>query len=200
MRFSRLPTLMVAATAVTIGLTSGTCQAGFINRTLGYQYQFPNYNTSAPYIQGNNFVVGAGVERQDVQATSAGNGSDFASLDVSDTQVAAIYYASATWSTQPYNGFRLYDVNNTVSAITSVTIDPSTNMVGFNASRVSFDADNINVNWQGLTFNQSTVVRLNVTFADTPVGVVSTPVPPTALAAVVGLLGMVGVRLRRRTA
>ena len=47
--------------------------------------------------------------------------------------------------------------------ITSVTIDPATNMVGFDASRISFTSSQIQVDWQDLPFDTSTIVMLNIT-------------------------------------
>ena len=51
-----------------------------------------------------------------------------------------------------------------------VKIDPATNMVGFDKDRVSFTANQIQVDWQQLSFDSSTVVKLDVGVVDTHVG------------------------------
>jgi hypothetical protein len=44
----------------------------------------------------------------------------------------------------------------------SVTIDPASNMAGFDASRFSFTGNQIQVDWQLLPFSRSTIVKLDV--------------------------------------
>jgi hypothetical protein len=45
-------------------------------------------------------------------------------------------------------------------AFQSVTLDPATNMDGFDASRFSFTASEIQVDWQNLPFDMNTKVKL----------------------------------------
>jgi len=59
-----------------------------------------------------------------------------------------------------YNGIAINMVSG--PPFTSVTIDPATNMVGFDSSRISFTADQIQVDWQNLAFTSSTIVRLDI--------------------------------------
>ena len=65
-------------------------------------------------------------------------------------------------------------------------------MVGFDASRVTFDADNIWVNWQGLAFDENTIVSLDIT------GSAAVPEPGTLSLLVLGLLAT-GLRRRARS-
>lgn len=74
-------------------------------------------------------------------------------------------------------------MTNSIAPFTSVTIDPITNMIGLDASRISFDADNIFVNWQSLGFSTETIVRLNLGGGTVPV-----PEPATVLLLPSGLL------------
>ena len=46
--------------------------------------------------------------------------------------------------------------------IQSVKVDPATNMAKFDKSRISFTANQIQVDWQGLSFTKSTIVKLDV--------------------------------------
>ena len=69
----------------------------------------------------------------------------------------------------------------TIPPISGVSVNGATSLAGFNSSRVSFDADNIYVNWQGLTAVPSQIVSLDVQF---------TEVPEPATLALVGLSGL----------
>jgi hypothetical protein len=96
--------------------------------------------------------------------------------------------AGSTWSKSAlslpptiHNGVA---INLTSSGtITSVKIDPATNMVGFKKNRVSFTANQIQVDWQKLAFDSSTVVKLDVKFENATAGAPAIrPVPTVALA------------------
>ena len=57
-----------------------------------------------------------------------------------------------------HNGIAL---NFTGADILSLSIDPATNMTGFDASRISFTSNQIQVDWQNLSFTPSTIVKLD---------------------------------------
>jgi len=59
-----------------------------------------------------------------------------------------------------YNGTAVRMVSG--PTITNVTIDGATNMVGFNSSRLSFTGNEIQVDWADLSFDEDTIVKLNV--------------------------------------
>jgi hypothetical protein len=100
-------------------------------------------------------------------------------------------YGATFWNPSDFNGFVVFDDTNTAGAITSVTINGATNMVGFDASRISFDADHIYVNWQGLSFDNSTVVSLDLNG--------SGAVPePASWALMLGGFGAIGGVMRSR--
>ena len=102
-------------------------------------------------------------------------------------------YGDEYWSFGDFNGFVVFDDTNTAGAITSVTINAATNMAGFDASRISFDADHIFVNWQGLWFNSGTVVSLDLNGGAVP--------EPASWALMLGGFGAIGgaMRSRKRT-
>ena len=88
------------------------------------------------------------------------------------TSISFDYTGSGTWSSSAlslaptnYNGIAIN--LDSGAPFTSVTIDPATNMAGFNASRISFTANQIQVDWQNLSWSPSTVVTLDVN-ASTP--------------------------------
>jgi len=170
---------------------NGSVQAGimFDGETIGYQYLYPSLSD---VIFSASPVVGAGVELPGLLSA----GGDTASMDISDTNILIDFYESSYTFFAPeiFNGFRIFDIGATLPSIGSVTIAAATNMVGFSAANISFDANNIYVNLQGLDFTPSTIVSLDVA-----PGVAAVPEPSTLIAfCAVGVVAGVR-RLRRRT-
>jgi hypothetical protein len=62
-----------------------------------------------------------------------------------------------------FNGFEIVDLSAD-PLISGVTIDPITNMVGFDASDISFVSNAVLVNLQGLPFGPGTIIKLDLTF------------------------------------
>jgi len=95
-----------------------------------------------------------------------------------------------TFSAATFNGFVASGINDT---ITGVTV--STNLVGWNDSRISFDAHSVSVNLQNLAvapFNTANAPFVNVTLN-------TQSVPDGGLAAAMLGLGVIGlVAVRRR--
>ena len=87
----------------------------------------------------------------------------FATIDISG---ASIRITAAT--DQPFGYFELLrfaDANGTISPFASVTIDPATNYAGFDASRLTFTTDQIDVNLTNLPARQGQQILLNIVFA-----------------------------------
>lgn len=166
--------------AVSVFAASMGANAALLDgQTVNFTYLFPEQNQT--YQDLGNAVVGAGVEFTNF---------NYFNLDVADKSITAQNFSfDATWSWTNFNGFVVRDVNNAVN-FTSVAVNALTNMAGLDSSRISFDAHNIFVNWEGLSFNTNTLVKLDINNAP-----VSVP-EPTGL----GLagLGLVALMLRRR--
>jgi len=100
-------------------------------------------------------------------------------------------YGGTYWNPASFNGFVVFDDTNTAGAITNVTINGATNMAGFDSSRISFDADHIFINWQGLSFDNSTVVSLDLNGG-------SAAPEPASWAMMLGGFGAIGGAMRSR--
>lgn len=179
----RIISRVVIAAAV---LAPMAAQAQLAGKTVQVEYLFPDAST---VFNGNsvNVVVGPGVELAGFPV-----GDPRTNVDLSNSNILVTYNSLGTWTSTSFNGLHFFDVFSGIDAFTAVLINPATNMVGLDASRISFDADNIYVNWQGLSFDEHTVVSLDVN------GMAAVPEPATVGLMATGLLGLGAVARRRR--
>lgn len=177
--------LVVLAAAAAATLSSNANAVLLDGATITYQYYYPNSGSPYAGADNGNKVVGAGIEVSNI-ADSTGT------IDISDTNIFVDFTTSTSWNGAAFNGWVITDVFNTIGAFTSVTINGATNMVGFSAANVSWTADSITVNWQGLSFDPNTVVSLDINGAGGAVP------EPTTWAMMVAGIAMVGGALRTR--
>jgi hypothetical protein len=161
--------------------------ADFIGESFSATYYFPD--TSSPYPFASfappSFTVGAGTETVgDVE------GVTFIAVDFAANTIGVAFstvLTAPTWNAAAFNGIVL-----TASAphgITGATVDGSSTMPGFGNADVTFNATQIFLNWQGLSYVDGTV--LNITFGFAPVGV---PEPGTLALLALVLAGLAFVR------
>jgi len=183
---NRINKLASLASGCVLLAAAGGAQAGLLDgQTVSYTYFFPDSSSTYFSTANGNYVVGAGVEIPD------GFCCNFeGSLDLSDTNILADFHGNSSYTGSAFNGFRISDVFGTIAPFTGVSINAATNMGGLDASRISFDADNIWVNWQGLFFDERTIVSLDINGG-------TVPEPATLALVSLGLVG-IGVRRRRR--
>lgn len=108
-----------------------------------------------------------------------------------DTTLDLTFTSDGTFLPTSFNGVRLDAGAAGANPFTSVTINAATNVVGFDASRVTFDATNIYLNLQALSVDSASVIQVDITGAET--------VPePAAWTLMIGGFGLVGGAMRRR--
>lgn len=128
---------------------------GFAGQNLQYHYVFPSLgvdyagdgavlNTSA------QFTVGNGVE-------FTNEGFVGYTINVTATAIEIAFQTSVSWSPASFNGFRITDYSDSVASIASAQ-SSSGNI------NVTFDANNIYVNWQGHSFSPGNTITISVGF------------------------------------
>ena len=187
----RLCTRLLAVCAIAV-LSIPAQATGLMGTDLSWQY----YAFGGPFTSGSSsgtFTVtgGVGGTFSDGFATYFNIVADDTSITF-DYSVASIInaWASSSLSLAPtiYNGIAIDLVSG--SPFLSVTIDPLTNMTGFDSTRFSFTGSQIQVDWADLSWNTSTRVKLDVN---------TVPEPSTVTLCLIGLLGIgISRRLRSR--
>ena len=125
-----------------------------LGQTLEIGYQFPSIGTT---FDSRTVVVGAGTEWSGVLG--------YVDVNVSDTNILFTFLGSNIFTPSSFGGFRFRDSLGLIPTFTSATLNASSNMTGLTQSRVTFDADQIWVNWQGLSFTPATIVSIDITGA-----------------------------------
>jgi len=174
--------VLIGATLLVFGVVG---QAGAIlleGNDIEFEWLYPN--TSNSLVGPTVYTVGAAVEIPDVF------GSGTTSINLSDTNIAIPWWG--TFSSTTFNGPHFFDALAQIDPFTSVSINPETNVSGFDISRISFDEDNIWINLQGLMGGTS-----DVDYKSVSLNLHSVPEPTTLLLLGIGLIGLAGLRRRK---
>lgn len=162
--------------------------AALLGANVSEQYYFPDLSSPYPDVvyTPQAFTIGAGQE-----STAVIEGVTTFNVDFSDLALNLIWdttLANPTWATSAFNG--LVFTSPAFSNVSGVTVNGSTNLAGFDGSRVSIVGDELRLNWSGLSYDTNTVVALDFSSAAIP--------EPSAWAMMILGLGFVGAAFRRR--
>ena len=172
------PSIALAA-LVGVALLAAPPRAGadFLQgKQLSVQVYFPDLNTPVGTPQ---VFTANGTNEVDFGGSAPGGIIVAASLIVSDTTIEFVYKQASGFTAATFNGYVFKDISPDIPAFTSLAVDPATTLAGFDASRISFTSDRINVNVSGLSANVGTVIKLDLT--------VAAPVPEPASVALLGM-------------
>lgn len=189
--------------------------APLMGSEIGGEYRVLSFVFNGPITT----TVGPGVEfPNDLITTSSSNVGFHIDIDSSSIRLELVETppTSSSFSMEffdaTFNGIRLFDVNNTIDAFSSVTFDlGQTTVPGIiDNSRIAFTNDEILINLAGLTFTTglgldapgTALIVLNLTL-NSPPPPDPTPIPePASLAlwgvASLGVAGYCGWRRRKR--
>jgi hypothetical protein len=168
------------AIAAALAVLASTATAGILDgQTVRVEYLYPDASTIYPGNGNGNYVVGGGVEVQNLLY------SNIFDVDLQSNGLTVIFNNNlGTFTGAAFNGFRVTDINNTIGAFTSFNL--VSNTAGFNPV-LTFDADNLYVNWQGI----------NMTPGQIELSISAVPEPETFAMMLAGL-GLLGAAARRR--
>jgi len=188
----RQPVRVLLMLALALGSTLAAAQ--LTGQTVRAQYYFPDLST--PVSTPVDSIVGAGIEVTGFHADNP-----IMNIDYSANSILITYNVASSFSSVDFSGIVFSDLNVTIPAITGVTLNAATNMVGLDASRISFTADTVSINFRGLSATDATVVQLDLSFAAAPGGTVA-PVPTlsqwTLIVLMLLILAGAGVTVARR--
>ena len=176
---------------VLLAFVAGSVQASLDGRDMNGVFYFPTLNN---VLSTDSWTVGPGVE-----VSGFPSGDPRTDLDVSANNIQMTFTSSSSWTNAEQNG-PVFNVLSVGEDISGVSINPATDLVGFDMSRVSWTPTSITINWQSLAFNTDEVISLDVAFGAV-VGTETTPVPSLnklGLMLLAGLLLVVGVLRTRR--
>ena len=115
---------------------------------------------------------------------------------VTPGQVVFTFISTGTFGEATFNGFQIAETGGAPATITGVSLDSSSNLSGFDASRISFDTKDVFANVQGLSFVQGHNVTLDLSFLPpTPAAV---PEPSATLTFALAALGLGGLMVAAR--
>ena len=124
-------------------------------------------------------------------------------LDQGVPQIDIDFKRSGVVSEADFNGYRFWDRSQTVDDFEDVSIW-SSNFFGFDESRVSFNSDNIYMNFSGLAYEAGNFVSLRIGDRITEISRFNrdlpsstVPEPGTIILVGSGLLGLTGLSRRR---
>lgn len=90
-------------------------------------------------------------------------GLRYASIDLADHSITVHYKSSQMFNKGRFHGYVLTDLDR--KNISSVTVDSTTTVSGFTASRLSVMNDSVSLNLEGLSYTPGEQIQLDIGFS-----------------------------------
>ncbi|MCP3672132.1 MAG: VPLPA-CTERM sorting domain-containing protein [Gammaproteobacteria bacterium] len=112
-------------------------------------------------------------------------------MDIFDNGFYVDYTDATFWGPAAYNGFVLTDVGNAIADFTTFNYTLDTNMGGLTLASLNITENGLGINWQNLSFDANTYVKLTMS---------AVPIPAAVWLFGTALIGLVGFGKRRKAA
>ena len=169
--------ISVLASAALLAFSAVGAHASLVGDTVEGSYYYPDTSTFFEDM-GTSVISASGTQFT----------SDPLVLTVTGDTITANFANAGFWFAADFNGFELANLSKNFGAI---TLNSMSNMVGFTNANFSASGNLLTVNWQGLSFTQSTQVIFNVAAL--------APVPePETYAMLLAGMGVIGAVARRK--
>ena len=162
MAFKKIAALLFVAAA----FAATQAHAGLLGSTVTSQY----------YAYGSLYNGGGSPSTFIADDTAQGQFDNYYTITVSDNQITYDFLSNTTWSPSAtsLNSGGLFITNGNLltfsgaPVITSVTLDPASTGINFTQSGVTFNSDNVAVDWQNVNFAAGSTVILDVNAVPEP--------------------------------
>ena len=147
-----------------------TCNAAFVENELQLQVMYPTIDNliSSPVVS----IVGDSVEFINLDEYSLpGYIVADVEVDVSDTSITWLFNNSGGFGAFPnasLNGHVLTDISDSIPSISGVYIDPTISNFELDLSRIIFTENQIFLNVAGLSIDEGSVLKADVSFVPVP--------------------------------
>lgn len=174
--------------ALVLGMLPVSANAAvLLGSTVTEEYRFPDLSTPYPFAEylPQTFVVGAGQESSIIIETVTTFNVDFG-----DTSLLLDFDTvlnSPSWTSADFNG--IVFSSSSFSQLVGVELNSTTNMTGFDLSRVTLAGNELRLNFAGLGYDTDTVVGLDFAAAQ------AVPEPSTWAMMLLGF-GFIGGAMR----
>ncbi len=163
--------LQFAAATVLTAAAATAAHAGFVGRTLQATYYTPNLSTPYPSATATPPVFTVGTAPA-VETTFDVEGVTQIAVDFTDASLRLNFTTSLsnpTWNPASFNGLVFDVLAGGPLSLASASIDPSSTLSGFDASRVGLSADRLTIDWNGISYVNGSSLLIN--FAAAPASV-----------------------------
>lgn len=160
-----------AAIALLTAATATAAHAGFVGRTLQATYFTPDLSTPYPLATATPQVFTVGTAPAVETIVDVEDVTQIA-VDFTDTSLRLNFttsLANPTWNATTFNGMVFDVLAGSPLSLAAASIDGSSTLSGFNASRVGLSDDQLTIDWNGISYVNGSSLLIN--FVSAPASV-----------------------------